>query len=80
MSSSSAAVLAGADLVRLGVQVPQVLVPEHPAVIEGVAVGAVVVAIGRVPPLVTIAVGRLKLQGDKISRQIVNTDIGNLLT
>ena len=54
MSSSSAAVLAGADLVRLGVQVPQVLVPEHPAVIEGVAVGAVVVTISGVLPPTSI--------------------------
>ena len=50
--SLSAAVLAGADLVRLGIQVPQVLVPQHPAVIDGVAVGAVVVTVGRVPILV----------------------------
>ena len=47
----SAAVLATADLVRLGVEVPEVLVPEHPAVVDRVAVGAVVVAVGRVATL-----------------------------
>ena len=62
MSSLSAAVLAGADLVRLGIQVPQVLVPQHPAVIDGVAVGAVVVAIGRVLPRSVVTIIGLKLQ------------------
>ena len=40
MHCLSATVLAEADLVGLGIQVPQVLIPQHPAVIEGVAVGA----------------------------------------
>jgi len=48
--SLSAAILAKADLVGLGVQVPQVLIPQHPAVIEGIAVGAVVVTISGVLP------------------------------
>ena len=48
--SLSAAILAKADLVGLGVQVPQVLIPQHPAIVEGIAVGAVVVAIGWVFP------------------------------
>ena len=46
----SAAILAKADLVGLGVQVPQVLIPQHPAVVEGIAVGAVVVPISGVLP------------------------------
>ena len=63
-SSSSLAAGAGADLVRLGVHIPQVLVPEHPAVIDGVAVGAVVVTIGRVLPATVVPV--LSLVGRKI--------------
>ena len=47
----SAAVLSAADLVRLGVEVPEVLVPEHPPVVDRVAVGAVVVAVRRVATL-----------------------------
>ena len=51
MHCLSATVLAEADLVGLGIQVSQVLIPQHPAVIEGVAVGAVVVTIsGILPP------------------------------
>merc|ERR1719500_1094396 len=46
----SPTILAKADLVGLGVQVPQVLIPQHPAIVEGIAVGAVVVAIGWVFP------------------------------
>merc|ERR1719220_1529702 len=51
MHCLSATILAEADLVGLGIQVSQVLIPQHPAVIEGVAVGAVVVPIcGVLPP------------------------------
>ena len=65
--SLSAAVLAEADLVRLGVQVPQVLVPEHPAIIDGVAVGAVVVAVRWVPILVhALVVHALNSQGVRL--------------
>ena len=47
----SAAILAKADLASLCcVLVPQVLIPQHPAVIEGIAVGAVVVTISGVLP------------------------------
>ena len=63
LSSSSAAVLALADLVRLGIQVSQVLVPEHPAIIDGVAVGAVVVTIGRIAAIAVVAVVGLDLHG-----------------
>ena len=63
LSSSSAAVLALADLVRLGIQVSQVLVPEHPAIIDGVAVGAVVVTIGRIAAIAVVAVVSLDLHG-----------------
>ena len=63
MANLSSTVLAGADLVRLGIQVPQVLVPQHPAVIDGVAVGAVVVAIGGVSASIVLGpVFSLKLQ------------------
>merc|ERR1719400_530172 len=48
--SLSAAILAKADLVGLGVQVPQVLIPQHPAIVEGIAVSAVVVTISGVLP------------------------------
>jgi len=54
MHCLSATVLAEADLVGLGIQVPQVLIPQHPAVIEGVAVGAVVVTISGVLPPTSI--------------------------
>ena len=64
MHCLSATVLAEADLVGLGIQVPQVLIPQHPAVIEGVAVGAVVVTIGRVLPATVVPV--LSLVGRKI--------------
>ena len=53
-SSLLATVLAEANLVRLGIQVPQVLIPQHPAIIEGVAVGAVVVTISGVLPPTSI--------------------------
>ena len=69
LSSSSAAVLALADLVRLGIQVSQVLVPEHPAIIDGVAVGAVVVTIRWVPILVHALVVlslNLRVQGVRL--------------
>ena len=66
-SSLSAAVLAGADLVRLGIQVPQVLVPQHPAVIEGVAVGAVVVAVRRVVTVSVVTIVGLKIRISKIA-------------
>ena len=60
---SSATVLALADLVGLGIEVPQVLVPEHPAVVDGVAVGPVVVAIGGVSASIVLGpVFSLKLQ------------------
>ena len=62
---SSSTVLALADLVGLGIEVPQVLVPEHPAVIDGVAVGAVVVAIGRVLPLSVVTIVGLKVRISK---------------
>ena len=62
-SSLSATVLVAANLARLGrVLVPKVLVPEHPAVVEGVAVGAVVVAVGRVVPVAVAIVVGLNLQ------------------
>ena len=64
MHCLSATVLAEANLVRLGIQVPQVLIPQHPAIIEGVAVGAVVVTIGRVLPATVVPV--LSLVGRKI--------------
>ena len=54
MHCLSATVLAEADLVGLGIQVPQVLIPQHPAIIEGVAVGAVVVTISGVLPPTSI--------------------------
>ena len=54
--ASSAAVLATANLVRFGIEVPQVLVPEHPAIIDGVAVGAVVVAVGRISSAISMLV------------------------
>ena len=54
MHCLSATVLAEANLVRLGIQVPQVLIPQHPAIIEGVAVGAVVVTISGVLPPTSI--------------------------
>jgi len=46
----SATILAKADLVGLGIQVSQVLIPEHPAVIEWVAMGAVVITISGIRP------------------------------
>ena len=65
--SLSATVLAEADLVRLGVEVPQVLIPETPAIIDGVAVGAVVVTIRWVPILVhALVVLSLNLQGVRL--------------
>merc|ERR1719168_27629 len=54
MHCLSATVLAEADLVGLGIQVPRVLIPQHPAIIEGVAVGAVVVTISGVLPPTSI--------------------------
>ena len=56
MSSLSAAILARADLVGLGVLISQILIPEHPAVIDGVAMGAVVVTIAWVPPLSVVTI------------------------
>ena len=61
----SAAILAKADLAGLCcVLVPQVLIPQHPAVIEGIAVGAVVVPIsGVLPPtgfMTVVSLGRRK--------------------
>ena len=60
--SLSATVLAEADLVGLGIQVPQVLIPQHPAVIEGVAVGAVVVAVRRVVTVSVVTIVGLKIR------------------
>ena len=54
--SSPSAVLTRANLVGLGIEVPQVLVPEHPSIIDGVAVGAVVVAVGRVFASVSVLI------------------------
>ena len=59
---SSSTVLALADLVGLGIEVPQVLVPEHPAVVDGVAVGPVVVAVGWVLASIATIVVSLHLQ------------------
>ena len=84
---SSSTVLAGADLIGLGIQVPQVLVPQHPAIIDGVAVGPVIVAIGWVFAMrVLVTVVSLKLQGfdrvrcsrlrDCLTTRVIN---GNLL-
>ena len=56
MHCLSATVLAEADLVGLGIQVPQVLIPQHPAIIDGVAVGAVVVAVGRISSAISMLV------------------------
>ena len=62
--ASPAAILPTTDLVRLRVKVPQILIPQHPAIIDGVAVGAVVVTIGRVLPATVVPV--LSLVGRKI--------------
>ena len=56
--SLSATVLARTDLVGLGIQVPQVLIPKHPPIIDGIAVGAVVVTIAGVLILVLSLVVR----------------------
>ena len=55
-------ILVLADLVGLGIEVPQVLVPEHPAVVDGVAVGPVVVAIAWVCAPSVVSVVSLYLQ------------------
>ena len=65
-SSLSATVLVAANLARLGrVLVPKVLVPEHPAVVEGVAVGAVVVAVGGVVSVSVVTIVSLKIRISK---------------
>jgi len=57
LCSSAAILLAGSELVSLcRVLVPQILVPEHPAVIDGVAVGAVVVAISWILPVTIVTI------------------------
>merc|ERR1712018_841510 len=57
LCSSAAILLAGSELVSLcRVLVPQILVPEHPAVIDGVAVGAVVVAISWIFPFAIVTI------------------------
>ena len=49
LCSSTAVLLAGTELVSLRrVLIPQILIPEHPPVVDGVAMGAVVVTIRRV--------------------------------
>ena len=51
LCSSTAVLLAGTELVGLRrVLIPQILIPEHPPVVDGVAMGAVVVTIRRVRP------------------------------
>ena len=65
-SSLSATVLVAANLARLGrVLVPKVLVPEQPAVVEGVAVGAVVVAVGGVVSVSVVTIVSLKIRISK---------------
>ena len=65
-SSLSATVLVAANLARLGrVLVPKVLVPKHPAVVEGVAVGAVVVAVGGVVSVSVVTIVSLKIRISK---------------
>ena len=54
--SSPSAVLTRANLVGLGIEVPQVLVPEHPSIIDGVAVGAVVVAVRRISAISIVSI------------------------
>ena len=57
MCSSAAILLAGSELVGLCcVLVPQILIPEHPAIIDGIAVGAVVVAIGWIHPIAIVTI------------------------
>ena len=61
----SASILVTADFAGLSrVLVPQVLIPQHPAVIEGIAVGTVVVTISGVfPPtgiMTVVSLGRRK--------------------
>ena len=56
LPSSSAAILATANFVRFGIKVPQILIPEHPAIIDRVAVGAVVVAIGWIAAIAVVAI------------------------
>ena len=57
MCSSATILLAGSELVGLcRVLVPQILVPEHPAIIDGVAVGAVVVPISWIHPIAIVTI------------------------
>ena len=62
LPSSSAAILATANFVRFGIKVPQILIPEHPAIIDRVAVGAVIVAIGWIAAIAVVTIVSLNTE------------------